>query len=154
MDGLVPLPSGGSGFAATTTMITARPILVPAPEARPGAHQRHRGRQRPDQACQQVLHFRGRERYERRAPSRRLWRTLVLALLHTDAEQEGVGEQHQRAMYVIRNRPCSPLNPLQPEEVLKTVKGIPRLLAPFARLRSVVGGIACCVRSTAASNLR
>jgi hypothetical protein len=69
------------------------------------------------------------------------------------ADEKGQREHDQRDMYVIRNRPCSPLNPLQPEEVLKTVKGIPRLTAPFARLRSVVGGTVCCVRSIAASNL-
>jgi len=46
-----------------------------------------------------------------------------------------------------------PLSPPQPDEVFKTVNGILRLTAPFARLRSIVGGMTCCVRSTAASNL-
>src|SRR5207245_4249265 len=85
------LRSGETGFGATTTMIIARPILVPAPETRPGADQRDRGGQRPDEACQQVLHFRGGEHNERRAQRRRLWRTLLQAILHTDAHQKGVG---------------------------------------------------------------
>ena len=101
------------------------------------------------------MDFRGGQRDERLLGVEG-WRRLGISSrigVDTETDEEGVGQQYQGDVYVIRNRPCSPLNPLQPEEVLKTVKGIPRLTAPFARLRSVVGGTVCCVRSTAASNL-
>ena len=134
-------------------MVVARPILVSAPKVRPVTDEGSRGRRRPDQAGQQMMEFAGGERDERLGTGGWRLRGRSSIGLDTEPNQEGRGEQDQGNMYVIRNRPCSPLNPLQPEEVLKTVKGIPRLTAPFARLRSVVGGIACCVRSTAASNL-
>ena len=65
---------------------------------------------------------------------------------------------------IIRNRPYLPFACLEetfvlfhhitpvPDVAFKTVSGIPRLLAPLARLRTTVGVGMCCVRCTASSS--
>src|SRR5437588_9409552 len=47
------------GFGATATMVIARPILMGAPPPGPLTDQGSRGGSRPDEAGQQMPHFRG-----------------------------------------------------------------------------------------------
>jgi len=81
-------------------MVIAGPILVGASPAGPVADQRGRGGSGPDEASQQVLGFGGGQRDERGRGRRLRWGRRRQAVLDTEADQEGVGEQDQGEMAI------------------------------------------------------
>jgi hypothetical protein len=87
--------SGWRGFFAAATMGIAGPILVAASPAGPVAEQRGRGGRWPEEVRQQVLGFGRGQGDERRGGRRLRLGRLSRAVLNTEADQEGVGKQHQ-----------------------------------------------------------
>src|SRR5947208_5960816 len=83
------------GFLATSAMIIAGPILMRSPPPRPLTDQRRAGGGRPDEAGQQMTHFRGGQSNEPLSRQRQRgfrWHRQRTALLHANLPQEGISE--------------------------------------------------------------
>ena len=93
---------GLAGFQATFGMIIAGPTLMDPAPPRPGQDPAYRRGSGPDEPGQQMAHFRNRQgkQNRHREPSYRAGDVS----LRTNPAQVSCRQQHQRHMYVIRNR--------------------------------------------------
>ena len=87
-----------ASFLATATMVMARPILMPSSPPRPLTDERGRRRSRPDEAGEQMTSFTGGQRDERGAGRWLLVGIGRMAVLDTEVEQEGGGQQDKGHM--------------------------------------------------------
>jgi hypothetical protein len=88
------------GFLTAAAMVIAGPILMGASPARPVVEQRGGGGRRPDEVGEQMTHFAGGKFDEGRGDRRLLVGSRMRAVLDTEADQEGVGEQDQGDMAI------------------------------------------------------
>ena len=88
-------------------VVIARTTAVAASPPRPGQYQLDSARVRPDQLSEQVTNFGNSQRKQWSGGLGGIESSLksrASLLLSTDHGREGMGEHHERDMYVIRNR--------------------------------------------------